>query len=191
MKNKIICLFASTALVMSFPFSAAAQEAAEYAETRVFPAPKIYYRESRDGLESTDTELPEITDTENESVSYSENDLYWLSRLIEAEASGESYTGKVAAGACVVNRVASADFPNDIYSVIFDTKYGVQYQPTTNNTIYNTPSDDSVAAAKDALSGISPVGNALYFCSVRVAATSWMAANRPYCTTIGNHVFYM
>lgn len=124
-------------------------------------------------------------------TSYSENDLYWLSRLIEAEASGESAEGKSAVGGCVMNRVKSSEFPNTVYGVIFDTKHGVQYQPTANGAIYNTPSAESVKAAKDALSGKSTAGNAMYFCNTRVAKTSWAASNRPYLMTIGNHVFYL
>lgn len=125
------------------------------------------------------------------SSSYSENDVYWLSRLIEAEASGESYEGKSAVGGCVINRVKSPDFPNTVYGVIFDKAYGVQYQPTANGAIYNTPSADSIRAAEEALKGISTAGNALYFCSTTVAPKSWAAANRAYCMTIGNHVFYL
>ena len=58
--------------------------------------------------------------------SYDDHDLYWLSRLIEAEASGEGYIGKVAVGNCVLNRVLSKDYPNNVVKVIFDRNYGVQ-----------------------------------------------------------------
>ena len=126
-----------------------------------------------------------------QDFSYTEDDLYWLSRIIEAEASGESQSGKIAVGNCVLNRVKSNEFPNTIYDVIFDTKYGVQYQPTANGMIYNTPSENSLQAAKDALSGYSVVGDAMYFCSTSVAPNSWAASNREYLTTIGNHVFYL
>lgn len=128
---------------------------------------------------------------ETQTVSYSDSDLYWLSRIIEAEASGESTTGKIAVGNCVLNRVKSGEFPNTIYDVIFDRQYGVQYQPTANGAIYNTPSAESVQAAKDALNGTSVVGDAMYFCSTKVAPTSWASKNRAYLTTIGNHVFYL
>lgn len=128
---------------------------------------------------------------ETPAAGYSESDLYWLSRIIEAEASGESQKGKIAVGNCVINRTKSTEFPNSIYDVIFDKKHGVQYQPTANGSIYNTPSEASVQAAKDALNGYSVVENALYFCSTRVAPHSWASKNRKYLTTIGNHVFYL
>ena len=66
------------------------------------------------------------SESSTENTSYSENDLYWLSRIIEAEASGESFSGKIAVGNCVLNRVKSSEFPNTIYDVIFDKNHGVQ-----------------------------------------------------------------
>jgi len=145
--------------------------------------------------ESVEEIIPNENENSNEAIientQYSENDLYWLSRIIEAEASGESFNGKIAVGNCVLNRVKSSEFPNTIYDVIFDKNHGVQYQPTANGMIYNTPSKDSVNAAKEALSGYSVVGDAMYFCSVSVAPNSWAASNREYLTTIGNHVFYL
>ena len=56
-------------------------------------------------------------------------------------------------GNVVLNRVASKQFPNTIYDVIFDTKYAVQFEPTANGTVYNTPSKDSISAAKRVLAG--------------------------------------
>ena len=40
------------------------------------------------------------------------------------------------------------------------------------------------------LEGVEVVDNALYFCAGRVSKGSWMAKNREYIETIGNHVFY-
>ena len=45
-------------------------------------------------------------------------------------------------------------------------------------------------AAKVVLEGVEVVDNALYFCADRVNKGSWMAKNREYVETIGNHVFY-
>ena len=42
----------------------------------------------------------------------SSSDLTLLAKLIAAEARGESYTGQVAVGAVVLNRVAHASFPD-------------------------------------------------------------------------------
>ena len=51
--------------------------------------------------------------------SYTNSDLYLLAKCIYAEARGESYTGQVAVGAVILNRVASSSFPNTISGVIY------------------------------------------------------------------------
>lgn len=117
--------------------------------------------------------------------------LYWLSRIIEAESGAEPYRGKLAVGNVILNRVQSRDFPDTIYGVIFDRKNGVQFTPVANGTIYNTPSAESVRAAKDCLSGADVVGSCLYFFNPKTATkASWIIQNRSYCTSIGNHDFY-
>lgn len=123
--------------------------------------------------------------------SYSSDDVYWLSRIVHAEAEGESYAGKVAVANCVLNRVKHKEFPNTIYSVIFDKKYGVQYQPTVNGRIYNTPGQESVSAAKAALSGYNNVGNSMYFYNPKKSTNNWISNNRTYFSTIGNHNFHL
>ena len=59
---------------------------------------------------------------------YDYEDLYWLSRIISAEAKGEGFTGQIGVGTVVLNRVRSSQFPNTIYGVIFDRKNGTQYK---------------------------------------------------------------
>ena len=121
---------------------------------------------------------------------YSSDYVYWLSRIINAESSGESMLGKIAVGDVILNRVASSDYPNTIYDVIFDTKYGVQFEPIVNGAIYQTPSSDSVIAAKLCLDGATVVGSCQYFFNPATASSSWIAQNCTYYCTIGNHVFY-
>jgi len=118
-------------------------------------------------------------------------DLYWLARIIEAEASGEPYIGKVAVGSVVLNRKASPDFPNTVKEIVFDDYKGIpQFSPVADGTIYNTPSLDSIKAANEALSGSRPVGNATYFFNPAKSAAPWITSNKTYLTRIGNHVFY-
>ncbi len=122
---------------------------------------------------------------------YTEDDLYWLSRLVHAEAQGEGYNGMLAVANCVLNRVESKDFPDTVKGVIFDRKYGVQYQPTANGAIYNTPSDTAVKAAKSALEGANNIGKSMYFFNPKKATSNWISKNRTYYATIGNHKFYL
>lgn len=124
------------------------------------------------------------------TTAYSENDLYWMSRIIEAEAGGEPYRGKLAVGTVVMNRVKSKTYPNTVYGVIFDRKNGVQFTPAATGSIYKTPSADSVKAAKEVLNGYRISGNIQYFLNPRLASDAWFRKNLTYICTIGSHVFY-
>ena len=119
-----------------------------------------------------------------------EDDLYWLSRIVSAESKGESLEGQIAVANVVLNRVKSSQFPNTIYDVIFDRKWGVQFTPVSNGTIYDTPTDQSVRAAKMALEGTNVVGDSLYFLAPALSTNSWVMENRELVTVIGNHWFY-
>ena len=121
---------------------------------------------------------------------YRSDEVYWLSRIIHAEANGEPMNGKIMVGNVILNRVKSEDFPNTIYGVIFDRKHGVQFTPTVNGAIYNTPCEESVIAAKLCLDSYYLSKSALYFLNPTLATSFWIPNNRPYLTTIGSHDFY-
>ncbi|MBR7081111.1 MAG: cell wall hydrolase [Oscillospiraceae bacterium] len=121
---------------------------------------------------------------------YDDNDLYWLSRIIQAEAGGESLEGKIAVGNVVLNRVESPLFPNSVYDVIFDKKYGVQFTPAYSGGLKREPPDEAVAAAKLALEGVNTAQGSLYFVAARAASSSWAGRNREFVSQIGNHCFY-
>ena len=121
---------------------------------------------------------------------YNSTDLYWLSRIISAEAKGEPFSGQIAVGNVVLNRVRSSQFPNTVKGVIFDTKYGTQFSPVSSGTIYNTPTASAVMAAKVCLEGYSLSTQMIYFYNPSIATSSWIGRTRPYIMTIGNHKFY-
>ncbi|MDR5658345.1 cell wall hydrolase [Serpentinicella sp. ANB-PHB4] len=126
-----------------------------------------------------------------EDTQLNEDAIFWLSRIIHAEAQGESYQGKVAVGNVILNRVGHSDFPNTIYGVIFDVQYGyVQFSPVLDGNIYNTPNADSVRAAQEVLNGARPVGDVLYFLNPRKATNFWIVENREFYMTIDDHDFY-
>lgn len=121
-----------------------------------------------------------INITEQESY-----DLYLLAKCIHAEARGESYIGKVAVGAVILNRVASPDFPNTIYGVI--------YQPWAFTAVHDgqidlEPDAPSYQAATDALNGWDPTYGCLYYYNPKTASSSWIF-NRKTVVTYGDHVF--
>lgn len=113
------------------------------------------------------------------------NDLYLLAKCIHAEARGEPYIGKVAVGAVILNRVASPDFPNSIYGVI--------YQPWAFTAVHDgqinlEPEAASYQAATDALNGWDPSYGSLYYYNPTTASSGWIF-NRQTVVTIGKHVF--
>ena len=128
-----------------------------------------------------------VTDAENY---YNSDELYWLSRIIEAEAGGEILEGKIAVGNVVLNRVEDKRYPNTIYGVIFDFKNGIQFTPAYTGTIYNTPSAESIAAAKMCLEGYEIIPDVLFFFNPRIATSNWISKNRPFAARIGLHDFY-
>jgi N-acetylmuramoyl-L-alanine amidase len=121
---------------------------------------------------------------------YRADEVFWLARIISAEARGEPMKGKLAVGNVILNRVRSSAYPNTIYGVIFDRKYGTQFSPVANGTIYNTPTADSIIAAKMCLEGYSLSSDILYFVNPKKAPNSWISQNRPYAFTVGNHAFF-
>lgn len=122
---------------------------------------------------------------------YDASELYWLSRIIHAESRGEPLLGQIAVGNVVQNRVRSSDYPSTIYGVIFDRKYGVQFSPVLDGSIYLTPSYSSTLAAKIVLEGFSLHDGILFFLAPRIATSNWIVNNRTYRFTIGQHDFYL
>ena len=113
------------------------------------------------------------------------NDLNLLSRLIYAEARGESYTGQVAVGAVVLNRVKSSSFPNTIAGVIYQAG---AFSVVNDGQINLTPNATAKKAAQDAINGWDPSYGALYYFNPNTATSAWIWS-RPETVTIGNHRF--
>ncbi len=120
-------------------------------------------------------------------INYTEEEFNLLCRLIEAEAKGESYQGKIAVANVVINRVKDSRFPNTITNVIYAPR---QFSPVSNGAIYNTPSEDSVNAATAALYGeVQPEAkDAIYFWAKYVKKSNWIWT-RQLTGIIGNHCF--
>jgi N-acetylmuramoyl-L-alanine amidase len=121
---------------------------------------------------------------------YDSDSVTWLSRIIQAESAGEPLKGKIAVGNVILNRTRTPGFPDTIYGVIFDHRWGGQFQPVKNGTIYNTPAPESVLAAKLCLDGASVAGNSVYFLNPSISSNFWTMENRDYVATIGGHQFY-
>lgn len=116
---------------------------------------------------------------------YSSSDVYLLAKTIYAEGRGEPYTGQVAIGAVVMNRVRSASFPNTVSGVVYQKG---AFTAVSDGQINLTPNETAMKAAKDAINGWDPSGGALYYYNPAVATSSWIF-DRQTITVIGKHVF--
>jgi len=112
-------------------------------------------------------------------------DVYLLARLVYGEARGESYTGKVAVAAVVLNRVGSSSFPNTIAGVIYQNG---AFTVVSDGQINLSPDQSALSAARDAMNGWDPSGGALFYYNPDTAQSSWIRS-RAIIVTIGNHVF--
>ena len=119
------------------------------------------------------------------SASAQSNSVDLLARVISAEARGEPYSGQVAVGAVILNRVEHPSFPNSIS--------GVVYQPgaftcMVDGQINEPVADSAYRAARDALNGVDPSGGAIYYFNPVTATSAWIWS-RPLITVIGKHRF--
>lgn len=121
---------------------------------------------------------------------YDTESVYWLSRIISAEACGEPLLGKIAVGNVVLNRVASPSYPDNIFGVIFDMRCGPQFTPAATGAVYRAPTEESVIAAKICLEGYSLSKEIEFFMNPRTADTEWMTNNCTFVFRIANHDFY-
>lgn len=119
------------------------------------------------------------------SGGFSSNEIYLLAKVIEAEARGESYTGQVAVGAVILNRVDHSSFPDSIS--------GVVYQSGAFDCVYDSnwavePSSTSKKAAQDAINGWDPTGGAIYYYNPAKTSNQWIRS-RTVVSVIGRHYF--
>ncbi|MCH4238654.1 MAG: spore cortex-lytic enzyme [Oscillospiraceae bacterium] len=116
---------------------------------------------------------------------YSSADVALLAKIISAESRGEPYTGQVAVGAVILNRIEHPSFPN--------TLAGVVYQPgafscLTDGGVNAPVADSAYRAARDAINGSDPSGGAIYYYNPAKSTNKWILS-RPIITVIGDHRF--
>ena len=116
---------------------------------------------------------------------YTSSEVYLLAKTIYAEGRGEPYSGQVAIGAVVLNRVRNPQFPNTVSGVVYQKH---AFTAVTDGQINLTPNDTAMRAARDAINGWDPTGGALYYYNPAVATSAWIF-DRQTVTVIGKHVF--
>ena len=105
-----------------------------------------------------------------------------MAALIQCEAGGECYEGKVAVGAVVMNRVRSGRYPNSMTEVIYASG---QFTPAGNGKVAavltNGPKAACIQAAQEAINGVDNTSGAVSFRQARTGHAGLV---------IGNHVFF-
>lgn len=130
---------------------------------------------SRLAAQSTWRDISEVT--------FEEGDRYLLANLIYCEAGGEPYEGQVAVGAVVINRVLSSRYPNTVVGVIYQNR---QFSPVASGRLAlalanNKATPRCYQAADEAMSGVTNVGQCVYFRTPIPGLTG---------IPIGGHIFY-
>ncbi len=98
-------------------------------------------------------------------VTFEEGDRKLMANIIYCEAGGEPYSGQVAVGAVVINRVLSSIYPNTVVGVVYQNK---QFSPVASGRLALALANDSATAscykaADEAMSGVTNVGQCVYF----------------------------
>ncbi|MEL7571339.1 MAG: cell wall hydrolase [Eubacteriaceae bacterium] len=113
------------------------------------------------------------------------SDYVLMAQVIEGEAAGEPFVGKVAVGAVIINRLESDEFPNDVRKIIYQTN---AFEAVTNGQYKRTTSNDSFKAAEMAINGSDPTNGCVYYWNPKTATSKWVW-QRPIMMQIGQHVF--
>ena len=126
-----------------------------------------------------------ISSSTSSSAGTNNANINLLAHLINGEARGEPYTGMVAVGAVVLNRVASSKFPSTVAGVVYQQG---AFDAVKDGQINLEPSQECYNAARDAMNGWDPSGGALYYFNPSTATNKWIWS-RPMTVTIGKHRF--
>lgn len=124
------------------------------------------------------------------TLTYDSEDVFWLSRIIYAEATYQPLEGRIAVGNVVLNRVDCEDYPDNIYDVIFDDFGSVQFDPARDGTVFNKSDELSMVATYLALDGVNVVDDCMYFVNPDLGIDTWFRETLEFYRTIADHDFY-
>lgn len=124
----------------------------------------------------------DVSPMESGDTYYDATDVYWLSRVISAEAGNQPLEGQIGVGNVVLNRMSSEEFSGQesVYDVIFAKN---QFDVVVNGMIYMEPNESAIIAAKLALEGFDVTDGATFF------ATEHFGDNYVCTMWISDHCF--
>ena len=147
-----------------------------------------------------------VSESKQRNITYYllENTVLWditdedyktLLKIVEAEAGGEDYTGKLLVANVVLNRVKDESFPDSITEVVYQTSNGrAQFSPVGSGRIEKVSvSEETIAAVTDALNGVDESEGALYFAARKYADPDkmrWFDEKLLFLFAYGGHEFF-
>lgn len=124
----------------------------------------------------------------NDSLSITQADIDLMAKLVYAESRGEPYDGQIAVASVVLNRVLNDKFPNTISEVIFQKN---AFSCVRNGNIVAYPDQNCYNAVYEALRGVDPTNEALFFYNPSISTCAWMQSTEKIdVTPIGHHIFF-
>ncbi len=139
------------------------------------------FRENRD-------EVLQVFNHDTQKLYITGEDIDLMAKVVSAESRGEPYAGKVAVASVVLNRTIDPHFPNTIKEVIFQKN---AFSCVKNGQINASADQDCYDAVYDAIRGIDPTNDALFFYNPAIATCNWMKETQKINeTTIGHHTFF-
>lgn len=203
----IMCIIVSLSTVMCSGLSKIGSVSQEVKDIQTVLKQKGYYSGNIDGIFGTATKkavtafqkdvgltpdgiagkntLKALGITNNSSGGYSSSDYDLLARIISAESRGEPYSGQVAVGAVIMNRIEHPSFPDTLSGVVYQKG---AFSCLNDGQFYEPVSDSAYRAAADAINGLDPSGGAIYYYNPKKATSKWIFS-REIITVIGNHRF--
>lgn len=113
------------------------------------------------------------------------DNLTLLAQTVCGEARGESYEGKVAVAAVILNRTLDKRWPDSVAGVVYQTH---AFESVANGEIYKNTVEECYKAARAALSGWDPSNGSVYFFAPAKTSNKFIWS-RPQVRTIGQHIF--
>lgn len=147
--------------------------------------------EDKSRVELTTDDLTVITGGEDYyALRFDSTDVFWLSRIIYAEATYQPLEGRIAVGNVILNRMEYPEYPDTVYDVIFDKHGGTQFDPAYDGTIFNQSDELSLIATYLAMEGVNTAEDSYFFVNPRTGEASWFKQNLVFVKTIAEHDFY-
>ena len=122
---------------------------------------------------------------------FPDEEIFWLSHIINAEAKNEPIAGLIGVGNVVYNRIADPAFPNTLLDVIYDHEHTIQFEAISTGGLLDKPEPTSMIATYLCLEGYNTVGDSLYFANPSKGINPWFYEALTPTAVIGNHYFYI